>query len=1570
MNAAMERSPRQAPKPSRRQSRWANAVRWVSSALDARPGLASGITLGVWVATRLSLLLGVILAARNADPQFYDYAGKLAAGLWPYRDVPVEYPPVAIALLLLPALPLMPFPSVAPRPDAAFLNITHLPSPDPVRYGAYGISFAVEMLLIDALTLWLVQRAARKLAPKGGELAAAGAGMLYIVLTFLSGGILQKFDLAVGALMLAAVLALVNRRRGLAWSLLALAALTKGFPVFAAPVFALYELEMTGERDIRAALKVAWKPIAWGVAWLVGVIGAATLAVALFAGWAAVIHTITYHAARGAEIESLYASFALALAWLPGLGAHTQFNPADLSRILVSPLTPEGSLETIATGIQILALLIALASLWFAWRSRARGAPNSHSEASDAGTMAGAPYTLRAGHALALGATLVTLAFIVTFRALPSHYLLDFLPLAPLIWLASRRWMAVWIGALVAVGAFGQVLIGSAIWQGVVDLRPLSVSILEMRNLAWFFAFAVPLVALWQGRSLAVDSDRKAELARSAKKPLGDRLNTAWRRLLASAPPIPGFQPRSEDVFAHLFAQISPRVALLGAGLISIICYAGLVLAFPLTTYYDQPHVTPESPEINDMGAITGYSPIAAVAFVAVILLLFGAQFVALLAATRAQREDTPKARTLTNLLVYGAPVLFTLLMIWMSPVTTTDLYGYIARGYLAVHYHLNPMTTAASRLPGGIAVDRPASPYGPAWLLIATLFSWISGENLLLNMLLFKVFAGVCVLVALALVDLLARRLYPERRARIAVIFGWSPLLFFESVGNGHNDIAMVVCVLAAFALMLRGRSQIAFAFLVIGAVIKYVSAVFVPLWLVYELRRRALISPMTIKRPATPGVRGYAGWLRGALAWFIAELDYSAAARILAPAFVSGLVITAATYAPYWDGVRTFTGLGQQLRPLYYNSSIVQYITAPLELLVQPAQYPALDKTVRLVFYTLFAVYAAIQTQRLWALGASAELQDLITAAAKVTFAALVLITFWFQPWYIVWLLPLAALAREPFVRRQGTLISLGALLTYAVSNFLLVGAPGIGRDLFVQFFESLLTFAPLLLLRAAPYEEGWVSIVRRYWGLFTEGFARRPLFWQRVMIVLAMIVAALLRLLRLGNLSLDLTGGSADVNALKQISGDLRVYLADPQGLNGPFAALAGMLVRVFGPTPLAALLPSAIIGTVTVLVIYALTVEILRQTGRHEQLGVALLAALLTATSSWHVSLSRSGTEVVLLPLLLCLAIWALLRGFYWLDRLQPANSAEGRGWWTARSRIIALFTLAGVSTGLACDLAPGLWVTPLVMVGFLLAWRWRRPALFTRQIRAPLIALLVASLLSGIPVIWGFISPHIGFNAGSLAFARSSEPHSGGLSPFSSDFWAQVGANALAIMRLLVTQDYSAGYPATGGAPIIPPYLGVFFYLGIVIIIYRLIWRRDMTALALALLLALPVVATVSVNAPASIIEAASVLPATCIVPALALYEMAAWVGRLPIVIDRLNGARVFTTPEQIGRVALFLFLSISALRTFYWYFEATLPSSPNNTFTPSSLALHLGVALARVALALARGLLHLRILTP
>src|SRR5579884_1616095 len=250
-------------------------------------------------------------------------------------------------------------------------------------------------------------------------------------------------------------------------------------------------------------------------------------------------------------------------------------------------------------------------------------------------------------------------------------------------------------------------------------------------------------------------------------------------------PPIPGFNPRAEDRVAHVLRGIPPARLVLTAGIVSALVYLCFVLAFPIVEWWNRPHTADSSNAINDLGRITGYRPIAAAAFVAALLLLFACQFFALM-ATPAGDGSAPldgRDERLVRRVVLGMPLVFAAIMIWMQPVTTTDLYGYIARGYLFAHLHQNPMTQPAQALPGGFSVDRPASPYGPAWLIVTWLYSQISGENLLLNMLLFKLTGFLAVAAGLWLVDRLALELFPARRLRAVVLFGWSPLLIFEAV-------------------------------------------------------------------------------------------------------------------------------------------------------------------------------------------------------------------------------------------------------------------------------------------------------------------------------------------------------------------------------------------------------------------------------------------------------------------------------------------------------------------------------------------------------------------------------------------------------------------------------------------------------------------------------------------------------------------------------------------------------------------------------------------------------------------
>src|SRR5215472_11259825 len=121
--------------------------------LDGRTGW---MLLGaLWLGTRLIYLLNVMLGHHYPDDAFFLYAQRFSDGLLPYRNFPVEYPPLGMLFIILPGL-------------------LH---DGPLTVWGYGTGFALEMLALDLLTLVLVIRLARGLIP--GDRTGLYSGLLY-----------------------------------------------------------------------------------------------------------------------------------------------------------------------------------------------------------------------------------------------------------------------------------------------------------------------------------------------------------------------------------------------------------------------------------------------------------------------------------------------------------------------------------------------------------------------------------------------------------------------------------------------------------------------------------------------------------------------------------------------------------------------------------------------------------------------------------------------------------------------------------------------------------------------------------------------------------------------------------------------------------------------------------------------------------------------------------------------------------------------------------------------------------------------------------------------------------------------------------------------------------------------------------------------------------------------------------------------------------------------------------------------------------------------------------------------
>ncbi len=89
--------------------------------------------------------------------------------------------------------------------------------------------------------------------------------------------------------------------------------------------------------------------------------------------------------------------------------------------------------------------------------------------------------------------------------------------------------------------------------------------------------------------------------------------------------------------------------------------------------------------------------------------------------------------------------------------------------------------------------------------------------------------------------------------------------------------------------------------------------------------------------------------------------------------------------------------------------------------------------------------------------------------------------------------------------------------------------------------------------------------------------------------------------------------------------------------------PHIFLLVPFIQLFGLTELATRLPSALIGVLTVWVVYYLAKELFNQR-------IGLFASLFLAISPWHIQFSRIGFGAILVPFCFCLGLLFLFKSF--------------------------------------------------------------------------------------------------------------------------------------------------------------------------------------------------------------------------------------------------------------------------------------------------------------------------------
>jgi alpha-1,6-mannosyltransferase len=338
---------------------------------------------------------------------------------------------------------------------------------------------------------------------------------------------------------------------------------------------------------------------------------------------------------------------------------------------------------------------------------------------------------------------------------------------------------------------------------------------------------------------------------------------------------------------------------------------------------------------------------------------------------------------------LYRWAIAFVAMLAFAYPVFTQDLWLSAVWGRMAAA-GTNPYAAAfPPEALSGLPLDHFPMPmsYGPLWAVASAFIMFVSGGSLLTAFILLKAILVLAWLFALRLVYRISADAAPLTRALALVVFGWLPVGVVQALAEGHNDIVMATLALLWLSLLL-GRHVAAPIALAASALCKYTTA---PLFLV------DLISVHRAER----------------MSW----RDYRR--RMVLPA-----ILTLATFAlfvrsfQFFDGTRLLN-VWRFLQP----RDAVLAIDAFLGGYIWPLAYVATA-----VFPLLAAWYCA----RLWV---EPNREQLIRASLAVMCAATFSTVAHLWPWYLVWLLPFAALSPGWWLARFVTGVALLMPFTVAI-------------------------------------------------------------------------------------------------------------------------------------------------------------------------------------------------------------------------------------------------------------------------------------------------------------------------------------------------------------------------------------------------------------------------------------------------------------------------------------------------------------------------------------------------------
>ena len=397
-------------------------------------------------------------------------------------------------------------------------------------------------------------------------------------------------------------------------------------------------------------------------------------------------------------------------------------------------------------------------------------------------------------------------------------------------------------------------------------------------------------------------------------------------------------------------------------------------------------------------------------------------------------------------------------------PMALTDVFNYINYGRMEVVHSLNPYTTIPILEPHNDPSyvlsnwHQLLSPYGPLFTILtfAVVPLGVAAS--------FWALKGILAVASLATIFLVWRcaRLLGRDPVRAIVLVGLNPIVLVWGLGGDHNDFLMVFFIVLGFYLLLTARAvraaaAAAGATTAPGAITPSTFATAPAAGTAAAAGSPADVDSPAARLPASPAARLH-GWLLplsaaeiGAGGAFVTAAAIKASGGVLIPVVLAGLLRTPRRLVQVVLGMAavcvlmaalSLIAFGLHIPDLSTQSRLVTNVSVP-NLLGLALGKGGENRSLHLVLSGVLAASVLLCCVQAWR-RSGPSLDRSLTASGWASVALLVTLS-WVLPWYVLWVLPLAALSSSRRLRAAALVLGVYLIIAWAPASGLLWNAIG---------------------------------------------------------------------------------------------------------------------------------------------------------------------------------------------------------------------------------------------------------------------------------------------------------------------------------------------------------------------------------------------------------------------------------------------------------------------------------------------------------------------------------------------